>query len=225
MRRDFENLERRRMEAGELLGEGVNQSEVARCLGVHRQSVIRWARQLEHRGVRGLRKARRAGRKPKLSAAQLRRIAQALKRVPETLGFSTGLWTAARVRGSTQARSTPARSSIYSAIRCATCGASCWWSGRAATASSAAGQRVRCRPARPACDRAVVGLCPGTQSGGVHPGLPETSRASQLLSSRLRPTQLPGPAGGAPDAPPPAPGALVLVVSPPSLVAILCRRQ
>src|SRR5208337_132809 len=79
VRRDFEGLEERRMEAARLLKQGVSQSEVARRLGVHRQSVIRWARQLERSGVRGLRRAGRAGRKPKLGAAQLQRIEQGLK--------------------------------------------------------------------------------------------------------------------------------------------------
>jgi len=86
------------MEAARLLRRGVNQSEVARRLGVHRQSVIRWARQLAQAGRAGLKKAGRAGRKPKLSAAQLREVAQALKRGPEALGYATGLWTAGRVR-------------------------------------------------------------------------------------------------------------------------------
>ena len=49
-------------------------------------------------GVRGLRKAKRTGRPPKLSAAQLRQIEQGLKRGPEALGSSTGLWTSGRVR-------------------------------------------------------------------------------------------------------------------------------
>ena len=98
VRRNFGALERRRMEAAELLKRGVSQSEVARRLGVHRQSVIRWARQLAQSGRRGLKQAGRAGRKPKLSAAQLRRIEQALKRGPEALGYASGLWTASRVR-------------------------------------------------------------------------------------------------------------------------------
>ena len=74
VRRDFEGLERRRMAAAELLKQGVSQSEVARRLGVHRQSVIRWARQLAQSGRAGLKQAGRAGRKPKLSASQLRKI-------------------------------------------------------------------------------------------------------------------------------------------------------
>src|SRR5271167_1709946 len=98
VRRDFEALERRRMKAAELLRQGVSQSEVARRMGVHRQSVIRWARQLAQSGRSGLKKAGRAGRKPKLSAAQLKQIEQALKRGPETLGYASGLWTAGRVR-------------------------------------------------------------------------------------------------------------------------------
>jgi transposase len=62
VRRDFGALERRRMEAAELLKQGRSQSEVARRLGVHRQSVIRWARQLAQSGRAGLKKAGRAGR-------------------------------------------------------------------------------------------------------------------------------------------------------------------
>jgi transposase len=98
VRRDFAGLERRRMTAAKLLKQGVSQSEVARRLGVHRQSVIRWARQLAHAGRAGLKQAGRAGRKPKLSASQLRKIEQALKRGPEALGYASGLWTAGRVR-------------------------------------------------------------------------------------------------------------------------------
>jgi transposase len=98
VRRDFLALERRRMAAAELLKQGVSQAEVARRLGVHRQSVIRWARRLAQSGRAGLKQAGRAGRKPKLSAAQLRRLEQGLKRGPEALGYPTGPWTGRRVR-------------------------------------------------------------------------------------------------------------------------------
>jgi len=86
------------MEAARLLREGLSQSEVARRVGVHRQSVSRWARELEQQGLRGLRKAKRTGRPPKLSAAQLRELERALKGGPEAFGFTSGLWTASRVR-------------------------------------------------------------------------------------------------------------------------------
>src|SRR5271169_2561643 len=93
VRRNFEALERRRLEAAKLLQQGVSQSEVARRLGVHRQSVLRWVRQLAAAGHAGLRKAGRAGRKPRLSRAQLDQLEQGLQRGPEACGYATGLWT------------------------------------------------------------------------------------------------------------------------------------
>ncbi len=98
VRRDFGALERRRMAAAELLKQSVSQSEVARRLGVHRQSVIRWARQLAQSGRVGLKKAGRAGRKPRLSGVQLKQVEHALKCGPEAFGYASGLWTANRVR-------------------------------------------------------------------------------------------------------------------------------
>src|SRR5208337_171752 len=105
VRRDFAALERRRMEGARLLRQGLSQSQVARAVGVHRQSVSRWAGELEQSGVRGLRKAMHTGRLPKLSSAQLRDIERALKRGPEAFGFATGLWTAGRVRDLIEYRS------------------------------------------------------------------------------------------------------------------------
>jgi len=93
----FKTLEQRRLKAARLLKQGVHQSEVARRVGVHRQSVSRWARQLEQAGRAGLKRAGRAGRKAKLSAADLKRIEQGLKQGPEALGYSTSLWTSQRV--------------------------------------------------------------------------------------------------------------------------------
>ena len=93
----FKTLEQRRLRAARLLQQGVHQSEVARRVGVHRQSVSRWARQLEEAGRAGLKRARRAGRKPKLTTTDLKRLEQGLKRGPEALGYATSLWTSQRV--------------------------------------------------------------------------------------------------------------------------------
>ena len=93
----FKTLEQRRLKAARWLEQGVHQSEVARRVGVHRQSVSRWARQLEEAGRAGLKRAGRAGRKPKLSAADLKQIEQGLQRGPEALGYATSLWTSQRV--------------------------------------------------------------------------------------------------------------------------------
>jgi len=97
VRRDFEALEQRRMEAARLLEKGYSQSEVARRVGAHRQSVSQWARQLEQGGRRALKKAGRAGRKPRLRPEDLRRIERGLKRGPQALGYETSLWTSWRV--------------------------------------------------------------------------------------------------------------------------------
>lgn len=97
VRRDFEALEQRRMEAARLLRKGMQQADVARAIGVHRQSVSRWAAELETNGRRGLKKAGRAGRKPRLAAKDLRQLERGLTRGPEALGYATGLWTTSRV--------------------------------------------------------------------------------------------------------------------------------
>lgn len=97
VRRNFQALEQRRLWGARLLKNGVPQSEVARQVGVHRQSVSRWAQQLEAAGLSGLRKAGRAGRRPRLNPEDRRRIERGLKRGPEALGYETGLWTAWRV--------------------------------------------------------------------------------------------------------------------------------
>jgi len=97
VKRNFDVLEQRRMRAAKLLNEGIHEAEVARRVGVQRQSVNRWARQLSESGLSSLKKAGRAGRKPRLSEADLEGIRKALKRGPEALGYETGLWTAWRV--------------------------------------------------------------------------------------------------------------------------------
>jgi len=96
-RRDLSALERRRSRAVKLLRKGVWQSEVARRVGVHRQSVSRWAEKLKRGGERALKKAGRLGRRNRLRPEDLRRVERRLKRGPITLGYDSGRWTAARV--------------------------------------------------------------------------------------------------------------------------------
>ena len=97
VKRDFSALERRRLHAAVLLEKGIHEAEVARRMGVHRQSVNRWKQALEKSGRTGLKKAARAGRKPLLSEAKLRTIEADLKRGPQVLGYERGLWTTQRV--------------------------------------------------------------------------------------------------------------------------------
>lgn len=97
VRCDRVKLERRRWQAARLLDKGVSEAEVARRVGVHRQSVNRWAQQLAEGGRDALKRAPRTGRPPQLTGEHLRRIEVGLKRGPESLGYRTSLWTAWRV--------------------------------------------------------------------------------------------------------------------------------
>ncbi len=85
------------MQAADLLQKGLSQSEVARRVGAHRQSVSQWAAELRNKGRKGLRKAGRAGRRPRLRPEDTKSIERGLKRGPEALGYETSLWTANRV--------------------------------------------------------------------------------------------------------------------------------
>lgn len=96
-RRDVNALEQRRREAATLLRQGVRPAEVARRVGVTRQSVSRWQAALREHGRAGLRRAKRLGRPPTLTAADLAQVERALKAGPEAHGYATGLWTLARV--------------------------------------------------------------------------------------------------------------------------------
>lgn len=91
-------MEERRLQAAALLEEGLTQAEVARRVGVSRQSVMRWARALEQGGRGELRSTGRTGPKAALSDEQCRQLAQMMEQGPHTHGFVTELWTAGRAR-------------------------------------------------------------------------------------------------------------------------------
>lgn len=97
VKRDFNALEKRRLAAVKLLEAGVHQSEVARRLDVHRQSVSRWAAALRQQGSAALRQAGRAGRRPRLSTEQKHQLKTELAKGAEAHGYNSGLWTIGRV--------------------------------------------------------------------------------------------------------------------------------
>jgi len=80
-----------------LLQQGFTGAGVARLLGVHCQSVTRWAKALKRGGRSGLRRAPRAGRPSKRNEAEIAQLEQCLKQGPEQFGYLSGLWTLARV--------------------------------------------------------------------------------------------------------------------------------
>lgn len=97
VRRDFEALEKRRLQAIQLLERGLRQAEIARQLRVVPQTVARWVHDYRSGGKSALRKAGRAGRKPRLSEKQRQQLEKLLVAGPERLGYETPLWTCPRV--------------------------------------------------------------------------------------------------------------------------------
>jgi transposase len=90
-------MEARRLQAARLLARGKSQVEVAKALAVTRVSVHNWDHAWQRDGRAGLKAAGRAGRKPKLDAAQLAAVEQALRAGPRAHRFATELWTLPRV--------------------------------------------------------------------------------------------------------------------------------
>src|SRR6266705_5883041 len=93
VKRDFDALEGRRFKAFALLSKGVSEAEIARQVGAHRQSVNRWAKAIEEQGREGLRQAGRAGRKSRLSEAELKRLEERLKRGAEVAGYVSSFFS------------------------------------------------------------------------------------------------------------------------------------
>ncbi len=91
-KRDYEGMEQRRLKGARLLEEGVSQAEVARRLGVTRQSVHAWVKVMAAQGEKGLASVT-TGRKPRLNGVQLAQLAGHLQVGPQAHGYATALWT------------------------------------------------------------------------------------------------------------------------------------
>jgi transposase len=96
-RRDLAGLEQRRLEAARMFAHGATQAEVAHTFGVSAQAASIWYRRWHQGGEAALRGAGRAGRRPRLSQAELDAVDQALRKGPEAFGFDTELWTLGRI--------------------------------------------------------------------------------------------------------------------------------
>ena len=93
-----EQMEERRFAAMELLRcKKWSQAEIGRRLGVSREAVSKWARALDQKGKRGLRRRRAPGRPRRLSVQQQRELKRLLKAGARAAGFSTERWTLLRV--------------------------------------------------------------------------------------------------------------------------------
>lgn len=95
--RDHAEMEKRRKKAGRLFADDYSAPEVARRLGVARQVAYRWKNAWDRGGSAALASKGPAGRKCKLTAAQMQKVTRALLSGPSAQGYKTDLWTLPRV--------------------------------------------------------------------------------------------------------------------------------
>jgi putative transposase len=95
-----DEMESRRLLAAQDLQRGLSQSQVARKF----TTASRWYRALSGNGVEGLRKRRAPGRPSRLSAEQLRIVAEIYRSGPRSNGFEAERWTTARFAQAIQTR-------------------------------------------------------------------------------------------------------------------------
>jgi transposase len=94
-KRDFKALEQRRHKAAQLLSRGMLQAEVARRVGVSRQSVSVWAHALAEDKQAWRRKP--LGVPSALGAAERKRLCKLLLQGAIANGYATELWTLQRI--------------------------------------------------------------------------------------------------------------------------------
>ena len=90
-------MEKRRLKAVALFEKRVATSEVARRLGVKRQSVHAWRHRWKKHGKSGLKSKGAAGRKSRLTPAQEAELAELLLAGPVAAGHQTDVWTLPRL--------------------------------------------------------------------------------------------------------------------------------
>jgi transposase len=90
-------LEQRRRQAISLLEQGLKAMQVAKAVGTSPASVTRWRQAYQDEGEAALSAKPHPGRRPKLTARQRERLGRLLLKGPRKHGYSTELWTLARV--------------------------------------------------------------------------------------------------------------------------------
>jgi len=95
-KRDFNALEKRRLKGAKLLARGLSKSEIARQLGVTRQTVAVWEQRLDEGGRDSLKRGA-LGRPRQLDAGQERELAKLLMAGALSCGYPTELWTLPRI--------------------------------------------------------------------------------------------------------------------------------
>lgn len=115
----LKDMKRRRVKGARMLLRGEKPAQVARELGVSRQSVMRWERSLEAGGLARMAKVGKRGGRFRLSEAQLKELAALLKQGALASGYETEMWTLPRIAALIQERfgERLAISSVWNTLR------------------------------------------------------------------------------------------------------------
>jgi transposase len=90
-------LERRRLQAMALVDQGMKPAAVARAVGTSRASLTRWRQMYQAGGQKAMEAKPHPGGKSRLTQRQRKRLVGLLLQGPRKHGYSTELWTLARV--------------------------------------------------------------------------------------------------------------------------------
>jgi transposase len=90
-------LEQRRRRVITFLKQKLSLHEIARRIGCHASSVLRWRNMLQAGGPAALTAKPASGRPPRLSAAQKARLVRLLRQGAMAHGYRTELWTTQRI--------------------------------------------------------------------------------------------------------------------------------
>ena len=93
-----QELERVRREAVALRAQGMSAAQVAAALDRSPRTICKWLAEVRRHGIEALAAKPHAGARPKLSRQQREGLRKQLLKGAKAHGFSTDLWTAARVR-------------------------------------------------------------------------------------------------------------------------------
>lgn len=91
------SLEERRRKVVEFLNQELSLHEIARRIGCHASSVMRWRDALLYGGQEALKAKPASGRPPRLTSEQKRRLVRFLIQGALAHGFRTELWTTRRI--------------------------------------------------------------------------------------------------------------------------------
>jgi len=91
------SLESRRRSVIAFLQQELSLHEIARRLGCHASSVLRWRNAWRAGGLDGLKAKPAAGRPPRLTATQKARLVRLLTQGARAQGYRTELWTTQRI--------------------------------------------------------------------------------------------------------------------------------